>query len=88
VIGQQGSTIPFNNLGFSANYVTRIAKSFAVVVASVTNVLNQRQEFGYNFRYDGSSRQAITPPAPRFFFLGLFLSWGVDRTQDAINNNL
>ena len=33
-------------------------------------------------------KQAITPPAPQFFFLGCFISWGVDRSQDAINNNL
>ena len=27
-------------------------------------------------------------PAKRFFFIGAFFSWGVDRTQDAINGNL
>lgn len=87
-IADQGRTIPFNSLGFSANYVTRIAKAFAVLVVSTTNTLNQRQIFTYNYNYNGTVKAPVTPPAPRFFFVGLFLSWGVDRTQDAINNNL
>jgi len=33
-------------------------------------------------------KQPIEPPAKRFYFIGCFLSWGVDRTDDAINNNL
>jgi hypothetical protein len=44
--------------------------------------------YGYNYSYNGNIKQAITPPAPQFFFLGCFISWGVDRSQDAINNNL
>ncbi len=91
-IKDQGKTIPYNNLGFSANYVPQAgnpkAKTFVVIVASVTNVLNSRQVFGYNYNHDGSIKQAINPPAQRFFFIGCFLSWGVNRTQDAINNNL
>ena len=59
-----------------------------MVVASVTNVLGSNQVFGYNYSYNGNYKEAITPVAPRFFFLGVFLSWGVDRRQDAINNNL
>jgi vitamin B12 transporter len=56
-------------------------------VVSVTNVLNSKQVFGYNYGHDGH-KEAITTAAPQFFFVGLFLSWGVDRRQDAINNNL
>lgn len=87
-IADQGKTIDYHNLGFSMNWLTNIFKSYAVVVASVTNVLGSKQEFGYNYSHDGNYKEAITPVAPRFFFLGLFLSWGVDRRQDAINNNL
>ena len=87
-IGDQGKTIAYNNLSFSANYLTNIGKAFGVVVLSVTNVLNSKQVFGYNYSADGSNKVAIVPPANRFIFLGLFLSWGTDRTQDAINNNL
>jgi len=88
VVADEGRTIAYNNLGFSLNYLTTIAKSYAVIVASVTNVFNSKQIFGYSYTYDGSRKEAIVPPAPQFFFIGAFLSWGVDRRQDAINNNL
>jgi vitamin B12 transporter len=87
-IADRGKTIDYHNLGFSANYLRRIKNSYAVFVASVTNVLGSNQVYGYNYSYSGVYKEAITPPAKRFFFVGLFLSWGVDRTQDAINNNL
>lgn len=87
-LADQGKTIDYHNLGFSMNWLTNIFKSYAVVVASVTNVLGSKQVFGYNYSYNGNYKEAITPVAPRFFFLGVFLSWGVDRRQDAINNNL
>ncbi len=87
-IADQGKTIDYHNLGFSFNYLTSLGKAYAVLVGSVTNVLNSKQIFGYNYSYNGQRKEAITPPAPQFFFLGVFLSWGVDRRQDAINNNL
>jgi hypothetical protein len=64
------------------------AKTFVVLFASVSNVLGYNAVYGYNFSYSGLYKQAITPPANRFYFIGCFLSWGVDRSQDAINNNL
>jgi hypothetical protein len=54
----------------------------------MSNVLGYNPIFGYHFSYDGTTKQPVTPPAARFYFVGCFLSWGVDRTQDAINNNL
>ena len=91
-IKDEGKTIPYNSLSFSLNYLPNLgkqnSKTFIVLVASMTNVLNQNQVFGYNYSYDGNIKQAINPPAQQFFFLGCFLSWGVDRTQNAINNNL
>jgi vitamin B12 transporter len=87
-IADQGKTISYNNLGFSLNYLMSMGKAYAVWVASVTNVLNQNQVFGYNYSHDGSRKESISTPSPRFYFIGLFLSWGVDRRQDAINNNL
>jgi hypothetical protein len=83
-----GRTRSYNNLSLSVNYLTNLARAFTVVVFSVNNVLNIRQVFGYNYSFDGSTKLAIVPPANQFFFFGVFLSWGVDRTQDAINNNL
>ena len=91
-IADKGTTIDYNNLGFSMNYVPSLgktnAKLFWVLVASVTNVLGNNQVYGYNYSYNGLTKQPVTPPAKRFYFIGAFFSFGVDRTQDAINNNL
>ncbi len=91
-IKDEGKTIDYNTLSFSINYLPNLGKqntkTFIVWVLSATNILNQNQIFGYNYSYNGNIKQAITPPAQQFFFLGCFISWGVDRSQDAINNNL
>ena len=91
-IKDQGTTKQYHNLGFSMNYVPSIgkpnAKTFWVLVASVTNVLGYNPVFNYNYSYNGLVKQPVGLPAKRFYFIGAFFSWGVDRTQDAINNNL
>ncbi|HEY6082121.1 MAG TPA: TonB-dependent receptor [Chitinophagaceae bacterium] len=81
-------TLPYNSLGLSAAYLTRIRKAFTVFVVSVSNVLGSQQVFGYNYSKDGASRQAITMPATRFIFIGMFMSFGINRSQDVINNNM
>lgn len=88
LIGDKGYTKDYNTFGFSANYLTKIKKAFVVFVGSVNNVFNSNNVYGYNFNHNGTYKTEINPPAPRFFFLGAFMSWGVDRRQDAINNNL
>lgn len=91
-IADQGKTKDYHALNFSAEYVPSIgktnAKTFIVLFASVSNVLGYNPVYGYNYSYSGLVKEPIGPPAPRFYFIGCFLSWGVDRSQDAINNNL
>jgi vitamin B12 transporter len=91
-LAESGKTKDYNSLNFSAEYVPSVgnpkAKTFVVWFASVSNVLGYNAVYGYNFSYSGLYKQAITPPATRFYFVGCFISWGVDRSQDAINNNL
>ncbi|HYJ38741.1 MAG TPA: carboxypeptidase-like regulatory domain-containing protein [Chitinophagaceae bacterium] len=91
-IYDQGTTVPYHSLSFSVNYLPNIfkqgANKFTVFVFSVTNVLGSNQVYGYNYSYSGTSKQPITPPAKRFYFIGCFLSFGVDRTEDVINSNL
>lgn len=88
-IADEGTTKDYHSLGFSANYVANMfKKAYGVVVVSMTNVLNRDNIYGYNYSYSGLYKEAIRPPARQFYFIGLFLSWGIDRTQDAINNNL
>lgn len=91
-IADQGTTKAYNNLSLSINYIPAVgkpnAKRFTVWVLSITNVLNQGQVYNYNYSYNGTVKKAVVPPANRFFFLGCFISFGVDRTEDVINNNL
>lgn len=91
-IFDEGRTKGFNSLSFSINYLPNIAKTgankFSVFVFSITNVLGSNNVYGYNYSYDGKNKQPVLPPSKRFFYLGCFLSFGIDRTQDAINNNL
>jgi len=88
----EGYTKDYQNLSFSCEYVPSLGKikpkTFVVLFASMSNVLGYNPIYGYHYSYDGNIKQPITPPASRFYFVGCFLSWGVDRTQDAINNNL
>lgn len=91
-LADQGKTKDYNSLNYSMEYVPSIGKknprTFIVLFASVSNVLGYNAVYGYNYSYSGLVKQPITPPANRFYFIGCFLSWGVDRTEDAINNNL
>jgi hypothetical protein len=88
----QGTTKDYHSLNFSMEYVPSVgktnAKSFIVWFASISNVLGYNAVYNYNYSYNGMIKQPVMPPANRFYFIGCFISWGVDRSQDAINNNL
>jgi vitamin B12 transporter len=88
----EGHTKDYQNLSFSCEYIPSLGKvkpkTFVVLFASMSNVLGYNPIYGYHYSFDGNIKQPVTPPASRFYFIGCFLSWGVDRTQDAINNNL
>jgi hypothetical protein len=91
-IFDQGRTIDFNSLSLSVNYLPHVFKKAAnqmtVFVFSITNVLGSNQVFGYNYSISGLRKEAIVPPVRTFVFIGAFISFGVDRTQEIINNNL
>lgn len=92
VIKEEGRTINYNSLSFSLNYLPNLGKAtkkpFSVWVLSLSNVLGQKQVYGYNFSSMNSNRSAIVPPSKRFLYIGCFISFGIDRTEDAINNHL
>ncbi len=80
-------TIDYNSLGINAAYLRQIGRCFAVLAVSVTNVFGNPQIYGYHYSYDYQRSQAVTPPAKRSFFIGLFLSFGENRSKEIINNN-
>ena len=89
---ESGRTKDYNNLSFSVNFLPSIgktnARAFSVFVFSVTNVLGFDNVYNYNFSVNGQNKVAVLPPAKRFIYLGYFVSLGIDRTQDEINNHL
>lgn len=91
-IADRGRTISYNSVSFSVNYLPNIgstsAKRFTVWVFSVNNLFGFDQVFGYNYSANGLRKEAILPTARQFFFLGCFMSFGVDRSDDVINSNL
>ena len=83
-------TIDFNTMGFQFNYLTQIGKSYAVLILNMSNVLGSRQVYNYRFATikdnEGIYRsEAITPMAKRFFFVGAYISIGVDRRKTVID---
>jgi hypothetical protein len=84
----------YQNFSVSVNYLKTIRKAFTVFVLSVNNPFGFNQVYGYNYASrdlngDGQRyKQAITPTAKQFIFLGMFMSWGIDRSQEVIDGNL
>lgn len=91
-IFDEGRTPDYNSLSLSVNYLPHVFKQNAshmtVFVFSVTNVLGSRQVYGYHYAYNGLRKEAIVPITKTFVYIGAFISFGVDRTQEVINNNL
>ncbi|MPL56650.1 hypothetical protein SDC9_02139 [bioreactor metagenome] len=92
VLKNQGFVKDYQAVNFSLNYLPNLgkkdARAFTVLVLSINNVLGTKNEFGYNFSSNGLKSRAIVPPTNTFVFIGAFISFGADRTQEAINNNL
>ncbi|MDH6251628.1 vitamin B12 transporter [Chryseobacterium sp. H1D6B] len=92
IIRHEGSLKDYNAVNLSFNYLPNLgkkdAKSFLVLVLSISNILGTKNVYGYNFSLDGSRNSAVVPPVNTFVFVGAFINFGVDKTQDAINNNL
>ncbi|MBL7737869.1 MAG: TonB-dependent receptor [Chitinophagaceae bacterium] len=86
-------TIPdYHNVSFAINYLPFIGKqnpkSYAVWVFQVSNIFNFKQTYGYQYSYNGYRKEAIMPTSRMFVFIGCFISFGVDRSDEVINNSL
>lgn len=89
----RGTTRPYNVMNLHIVYLTSFFKKwkqpdFSGIAFGANNVLGTPQTFGYNYSYDGLHKTPVTLPAPRTFFIGVFMSLGVDRTDDFMNENL
>lgn len=78
-------TRTLNTLSVNVNYITKIGQAFTVFVFTMSNVLGNDQEYGFRYSSDKLRRSMVGPMAPRFFYLGMFMSFGIDRTQEVID---
>jgi len=92
-IYDQGTTKAYHNLNLSGAYMFSIfpkwkRKDYSGIGFGVNNILGSRQVFGYQYSYNGFNKVPIVPPATRSYYIGIFMSFGIDRTEDFIDNNL
>ena len=87
-----GKVQDYHNFSISFNYLPKLgkpdAKSFVVYVLQVNNVFNMKQVYGYEYSYNGSRKEQIVPPSRMFVYIGAFFSFGIDRTENAVNDRL
>lgn len=82
-------TPAYHNLGLNVAHLMSIRKTQSVLVLTVSNVLGNRQVFGYTYSTtDPQRREAIVPNNNPFVFIGLFVNLGVDRRAEIINSQL
>ena len=80
-------TPDYHKVGFTASYVRKFGKAFSVFVVGVDNVLGRDNIYSYRYSSDGMRSVPVTATAARMYFIGVFMSFGIDRTQDVLNNN-
>ena len=71
-------TPDYNNLSINVSHLTKFFKLPTVVYASVSNLPGFRNVYDYHFSADGMLKQAVTPPALRNIFIGVFITIGDD----------
>jgi vitamin B12 transporter len=89
----QGTTPLYHVMNVSFAYLFSIFpkwknKEFSGIGLGCNNVFGSKEVFGYYYSYNGMNKMAITPPAVRSFYIGLFMNFGIDRRNDFINENL
>lgn len=74
-------TNDYNNLSLTWSYLTSIGRHFTVISAAVNNVLGIESAYSYRYSTDGLRRSAVGPTSKRSFFIGVFISFGEDKTE-------
>ena len=90
---EKGITNTYSGMNLSFAYLFSMFKGwknkdFSGIGFGMNNVFGRKQIFGYNYSHNGLYKLPITQPAARTFYLGIFMSFGIDRRDDFINENL
>jgi hypothetical protein len=87
-----GRVQDYHNFSIAFNYLPKIgkpdAKSFVVYVLQVSNAFYIKQVYGYEYSYNGYRKEQVVPPSRIFVYIGAFFSFGIDRTDEAVNDRL
>jgi hypothetical protein len=91
-IYDSGTARPYNVLNLHVSKMMTFFKKskfrdYSGFAIGANNVLGTRQVFGYNYAYNGQFRTPVTLPATRFYFVGVFMSLGIDRTEDLLDGS-
>ena len=85
----KGLVQDYHNVSIAFNYLPSIgkpnSKNFAVYVLSISNAFNIKQVYGYQYSYNGLRKEQIVPPSRVFVYIGAFFSFGIDRSQEAVD---
>ena len=89
----KGTTNFYSGLNLSFAYLFTMFKKwqhkdYSGFGFGVNNVFGRQQVFGYNYSRNGAVKSPITLPAARTFYFGIFMSLGIDRTDNFIDQNL
>lgn len=82
-------TRDYHNLDFLIANILTINDKYSLTSAfTISNPFNWKHVFGYKYSSDGRSRISITPPASQFYYLGFYLNWGQDNSEQVIDDLL
>ncbi|AXY73332.1 TonB-dependent receptor [Paraflavitalea soli] len=89
----QGTTNTYSALNLGFAYLFTLFKGwknkdFSGIGFGMNNVFGREQVLGYNYSFNGLNKLPITQPATRTWYAGIFMSFGIDRRDDLINENL
>jgi len=91
-IYDQGTTKNYSVLNLQVAHLMSLFKSwkqkpFSGFSVGVNNLLGTNQLFGYNYSANGDIKMPLTLPARRYYYAGFFMSFGINRTSDILDNN-
>lgn len=91
-IYDSGTARPYNVLNLHVSKMMSFFKKskfrdYSGFAFGANNILGTKQVFGYNYAYNGHFKTPITLPATRFYFVGVFMSLGIDRTEDLLDQS-
>jgi hypothetical protein len=92
-VADAGKTNMYNQMNLSFAYLFTMFKNwkhkdFSGIGFGINNVFGTKQIFGYNYSANGLNKSPITLPATRSYYIGLFMSFGIDRRDDFMDEKL